>query len=512
MPAVILFFWRRFYGDEVYQEALWSGCMAHSYESIFKDRINRTEGGFMLGNVRKKFIGDKQFYKMVLAIAIPIMIQNGITNFVSLLDNIMVGQIGTEQMSGVAIVNQLIFVYNLCIFGGVSGAGIFTAQYFGQKDDEGIRHTFRFKLWVSAILTALVIVIFLISGESLIQIYLNGSSDGGDLAAALRYGRQYMLVMLCGLPAFMMVQTYASTLRECGETMVPMKAGVTAVLVNLVFNYLLIYGKFGFPELGVVGAAIATVLSRYVEMAIVLAWTHKHKEINTYIVGLYKTMKIPGYLVKKFIIKGSPLLFNETLWAAAQATLMQCYSVRGLSVVAAFNIANTIANLFNVVFIALGDSVAIVVGQKLGAGKMNEARDLDNKMIAFSVMCCTGVAIVMFLIAPLFPRLYNTDSTTRHLAEYLIMTQAVFMPQNAFLHATYFTLRSGGKTVITFFFDSVFIWIASVPIAFVLSRFTDLFVVVIFACVNIADWIKCVIGFVLVKKGVWLQNIVAQEE
>ena len=439
-------------------------------------------------------------------------IQNGITNFVSLLDNIMVGQIGTEQMSGVAIVNQLIFVYNLCIFGGVSGAGIFTAQYFGQKDDEGIRHTFRFKLWVSAILTALVIVIFIIGGESLIQIYLNGSSDGGDLAAALRYGRQYMLVMLCGLPAFMMVQTYASTLRECGETMVPMKAGVTAVLVNLVFNYLLIYGKFGFPELGVVGAAIATVLSRYVEMAIVLIWTHKHKEINTYIVGLYKTMKIPGYLIKKFIIKGSPLLFNETLWAAAQATLMQCYSVRGLSVVAAFNIANTIANLFNVVFIALGDSVAIVVGQRLGAGKMDEARDLDNKMIAFSVMCCTGVAIVMFLIAPLFPQLYNTDSTTRHLAEYLIMTQAVFMPQNAFLHATYFTLRSGGKTVVTFFFDSVFVWIVSVPIAFVLSRFTDLFVVVIFACVNIADWIKCVIGFVLVKKGVWLQNIVSQKE
>ena len=153
-----------------------------------------------------------------------------------------------------------------------------------------------------------------------------------------------------------------------------------------------------------------------------------------------------------------------------------------------------------------------MVGQKLGAGKMDEARDLDNKMIAFSVMCCTGVAIVMFLIAPLFPQLYNTDSTTRHLAEYLIVTQAVFMPQNAFLHATYFTLRSGGKTVVTFFFDSVFVWIVSVPIAFVLSRFTDLFVVVIFACVNIADWIKCVIGFVLVKKGVWLQNIVSQKE
>lgn len=465
----------------------------------------------MRENVRKKFIGDRAFYKMVLAIAVPIMIQNGITNFVSLLDNIMVGQIGTEQMSGVAIVNQLIFVYNLCIFGGLSGAGIFTAQYFGQKDDEGIRYTFRFKIWMGVILTVLASLVFLVGGEALISNYLNGSSDGGDLAAALRYGKQYMWVMLTGLPAFMMVQIYASTLRECGETMVPMKAGVVAVVINLVFNYLLIYGKFGLPALGVVGAAVATVLSRYVEMAIVLIWTHSHPEKNTYITGLYQTLMVPGYLVKRFIMKGSPLLVNETLWAAAQAMLMQCYSVRGLSVVAALNIANTIANLFNVVFIALGDSVAIVVGQHLGAGRMKEARDTDNKMIAFSVMCCTGVALVMFLIAPLFPRLYNTTADTQKLAGYLIMAQAVFMPQNAFLHATYFTLRSGGKTLVTFFFDSVFVWCVSVPIAFLFSRYTSVFVVAIFAFVQIGDWIKCVIGFVLVKKGVWLQNIVARE-
>ena len=462
----------------------------------------------MWKNVRKKFIGDKAFYKMVLLIAVPIMIQNGITNFVSLLDNIMVGQIGTEQMSGVAIVNQLMFVYNLCIFGGLSGAGIFTAQYFGQKDEEGVRHTFRYKIWMAVILTILAVVVFVVGGESLISNYLNGSSDGGDLAAALHYGKQYLWVALAGLPAFMMVQVYASTLRECGETLVPMKAGITAVLVNLVLNYLLIYGKFGLPALGVVGAGLATVISRYVEMAIVLTWTHRHKDRNPYIVGLYRTLKVPGYLVTRFIIKGAPLLVNETLWAAAQASLMQCYSVRGLSVVAAFNIGSTIANLFNVVFIALGDSVAIVVGQQLGAGRMEEARDTDNKMIAFSVMCCTGVALVMLLIAPLFPQLYNTDPGTRQLAAYLIMAQAIFMPQNAFLHAAYFTLRSGGKTLVTFLFDSVFVWCVSVPIAFVLSRYTTMFVVFIFACVQIGDWLKCIIGFVLVKKGVWMQNIV----
>ena len=198
----------------------------------------------MLKNFKKKFIGDKAFYAMVLGITVPIIIQNGITNFVNLLDNIMVGQLGTEQMSGVSIVNQLIFVYNLCIFGGLSGAGIFTSQYYGQKDDEGIRHTFRYKLWMAVILTAGAIALFWLIGDSLINLYLSGSSDGGDLAATLSYGRTYLNIMLFGLPAFMMLQVYASTLRECGETVVPMKAGMAAVLVNLVFNYFLIYGKF----------------------------------------------------------------------------------------------------------------------------------------------------------------------------------------------------------------------------------------------------------------------------
>ena len=158
--------------------------------------------------------------------------------------------------------------------------------------------------------------------------------------------------------------------------------------------------------------------------------------------------------------------------------LTQCYSIRGLNVVASLNISNTINNVFNIVFIALGDSVAIIVGQLLGAGDMKKARDTDNKMIAFSVMCCTCVAMVMFVMAPLFPMLYNTNDEARELAKYLIMLTAFFMPQNAFLHATYFTLRSGGKTIITFPSDSVFIWCVSVPIAFVLSRYTGIHVLV----------------------------------
>lgn len=456
-----------------------------------------------------KFIGNKDFYKMVLMIAVPIMIQNGITNFVSLLDNIMIGQVGTEQMSGVAIVNQLIFVYNLCIFGGVSGAGIFTAQYFGQGNHEGVRQTMRFKLWMVIVITVMTAILFLCGGTNLISAYLKGDGSAESIAATLFYGEKYLKIMLIGLPAFAMVQIYSSTLRECGQTMLPMKAGVAAVIVNLLFNYILIYGKFGAPALGVRGAAIATVLSRYVEMLITVIGVHRKSHgIYSFVAGLYSTLKVPKEVTLKIMKKGSPLLFNETLWAAGMAMLTQCYSVRGLNVVAGLNVSNTINNVFNIVFIALGDSVAIIVGQLLGAGKMKEARDTDNKMIAFSVMCCTLVALVMFVMAPLFPQLYKINDEARLYAKHVIMVTALFMPQNAFLHATYFTLRSGGKTIITFLFDSVFIWCVSVVIAFVLSRYTGLPVIVVYAMVQLGDIIKCIIGFILVKKGIWLQNIV----
>lgn len=464
------------------------------------------------GKLIKKFIGDKAFYRSVLSVAVPIMVQNGITNFVGLLDNIMVGQTGTEQMSGVAIVNQLMFIYYLCIFGGLAGAGIFTAQFYGTKDYEGVRSTFRFKLWMGLVLTVASIEIFYHFGNQLILKYLEGSNDGGDMALALSSGRSYMLIMLIGLIPFMVLQVYAGILRECGETVIPMKAGIIAVFVNLVFNYLLIYGHFGLPKLGVLGAAIATVISRFVEVTIVIVWTKIHRERCEYLTGVYKTLFVPRSQSLKYFITGVPLLLNETLWSMGMAMLSQSYSLRGLNVVAGQNIANTINNVFNVVFIALGDAIAIIVGQLLGAGKMKEARDTDNKIIAFAVFCGTLTGILAAIAAPFFPLIYNTTAEARKIATGIILIDALFTPMFAFLHTTYFTLRSGGKTIITFIFDSVFMWVITVPVAYYLSRYTLVSAFWIITIVHMVDWIKCIIGFVLVKKGAWMNNIVSDSQ
>ena len=457
---------------------------------------------------RNSLIGDRIFYKKVFMITVPIIIQNGITTFVNLLDNIMVGQVGTEQMSGVAIANQLVFIFNLCIFGAVAGAGILGAQFYGSGNQDGLRDTFRFKLVSGLVLSLIFFGIFIFGGDTLIGAFLHEGEGGGDLAATLHYGRQYLLVVMAGLIPFAMTQGYSGTLRETGQTVVPMVAGIVAVFVNLIFNYILIFGKFGAPALGVVGAAIATALSRYVEFAIVAVWAHGHSEQNPFIRGLYRHFHIPASLAKQIFAVGLPLFINELLWSCGMTFMNQCYSVRGLEVVAAFNISTTIGNVFNVVFLSLGTAVGIIIGQLLGAGKLEQARREDNQLIAFSVFCCLFTGIIMCMVAPYFPALYNTDELVKDLATKLIFIVGCCQPIYGFIHATYFTLRAGGKAIVTFLFDSAYMWALSIPVVFILSRFTALPVQMVFLIAQLTDLIKVAIGFVLVKKGVWMKTIV----
>ncbi len=456
----------------------------------------------------KKFIGDKKFYLMVLAVAVPIMVQNGITNFVAMLDNIMIGRVGTEEMSGVAVANQLFFVFNVTVFGLLSGAGIFGAQFFGSKNVEGLRDTFRFKVISGCILMTAGILLLYFKGEKLISLYLHDVDGSSDVAATLAFGGQYLRIMLIGIVPYVFAQIYASTLRETGETVAPMRAGVAAVVTNTVLNYVLIFGKFGAPCLGVSGAAIATVVSRFVECGIIILWTHRRAEQFPFIKNVYRNFSVPGSLVIKIMQKGSPLMLNELLWSAGMAIMTQCYSTYGLVVIAGLNISSTISNVCNIVWLAMGNAIAIIIGQLLGAGKMEEARDTDRKLIFFSVSSCFVIGGVLLALAPVFPQIYNTSKEVRSLATRLIIVGACFMPVQAFLHGAYFTLRSGGQTVITFLFDSCFLWACSIPVAFFLSRYSGLPVLATYLICQSLDIIKCVIGVVLVKKGVWLRNIV----
>lgn len=466
----------------------------------------------MFKKFKEKYIGDKQFYKNVLIMVIPMILQNLVTNFVSLIDNIMVGQIGTEQMNGVSIVNQYIFVFNITIFGAVAGPSIFGTQFFGKGDHKGQQYTLRFRFYAVALIIALGMTIFALFDEPLINIYISPDDAPEKITATLNYGKEYMLYMLAGLIPFGIGQAYSSVVHECGETKIPMIGAMSAVFVNIFLDYALIFGKFGLPEMGVRGAAIATVISKVIEALVVIIWTHANPQKNKYIVGIFRSFLIPADLVSRMLKKSLPLLFNEFLWSAGMSIIAQCYSVRGLDVVAARNIASTMTNLFGAIYIQLGACIGIMVGAKLGANKLKEARSMDNKLLFFSVAVTIVVAVMVIPLAGLFPNFYKTEESIRNLATYMIIIQAIAMPLWAYTNACYFTLRSGGKTGVTFLFDFGYTFLIMIPLAFILAHFTDMNIRLLWAVVTFSEIIKVIIGYFMVKSDVWINNIVNVEK
>ena len=456
----------------------------------------------------KKFIGDKAFYKMVMTVAVPIMIQNFITNFVNMLDNLMIGRLGTEQMSGVSIVNQLIFIFGLAVFGALSGAGIFTAQFYGKDDNEGIRHTIRYKVIITLLIFVVATVVFLVFDDQLINLFLHESDSNGDIELTLSYAKQYLRIMVVGALPFCVTQIFSSTLRETGETIVPMIAGVFAVITNCCFNALLIFGLLGFPALGVEGAAIATTISRFVECSIVLVYVIIKRSKFPYFKGVFKSFRIPRKTFKDITIKGMPLLFNEFFWSLGMSLLSVAYSLHGIDVVAGYSISSTVMNLANIAFISLGSSIGIIIGKQLGANQFEKAYDTDRKLITFSVLISLFIGVTVFFIGDKIPMLYNVSDEAKEFASYFIKVCACFIPVHAFANAAYFTIRSGGKTLITFLMDSVFIMGVNVPIAFALYYIADVPIWFSFPIIQAIDIIKVIVGMILVKKKVWLNNIV----
>ena len=350
--------------------------------------------------------------------------------------------------------------------------------------------------------------LFITNGTGFISLYLTDTAGNGATEVALAYGKEYLEIVMIGLIPFAVTQAYATNIKETGQTFVPMIASFAAVGSNAVLDFLLIFGIGPIPKLGVAGAAIATVMSRYIETIIVVLWAHKNRDKNRYLEGAYRGIGMPFGEFKTIFIKGLPLMLNELFWAAGMTTVTQCYSVRGLSVIAGLNIATTITNLFNIVFIQLGACISIVVGQYLGAGELEKAKDADNKMIVFSVFCCSVMAAVMLLVGGLFPQIYNTTDEIKSLATSFIAVSAIIMPFCAFTHSSYFTLRSGGKTLVTFLFDSVFTWVIVVPVAFVLAKYTAIGIVAVYFLVQATELIKVVIGYFMVKSDVWLVQMV----
>ena len=462
---------------------------------------------------KEKFIGTRAFYKMLLSIIVPLVISQGITNFVSLLDNVMVGQLGDLPMSAVSIINQLVFIFNLAIFGGLSGVSIFSTQYYGSGNWQGMRNCFRFKLYFAVGTSAVAAAILLIFGEPLVMLFLKSESNSAaDVAATLGYALDYMRIAVIGLLPFALVQAYGNTLCEMGQTKLPMYAGLAAIGVNLCFNYLLIYGKFGFPALGVRGAAIATVMSRFVELFFIVIATHLKSDKYLFAKGIFSSFKVPLALVRRIVVTGTPLMVNEVMWSMGKTFINRSYSLRGIDVIAATNITDTAWNLFCIVMFAFGTAISIIIGQKLGEEDRKGAISTVPKLMFAAEAIHIVVAAIIILCSGLIPQLYNSNDYVKELARDFLIVCGIILPFETLVHNTYFVIRSGGKTFITFLFDSAYEWVIQCTLSYVLCKFTDMNIVLVFFIVMASAFLKLTFGIPMLKSGFWANTLIGFRE
>ena len=471
----------------------------------------------------RKFIGDKAFYRTVLIILLPLVIQQGISSAVNLLDNLMVGSLGEESLSAVSVVNQILMVFNLTIFGGLSGVSIFGAQFAGKGDVDGMRQSFRAKLYFGVAVVIIGVALLAGFGESFIGIFLTGEVDEARAAYALSEGLDYLNIMLWGLFPFMLVQAYAGSMREMGKTVATMVGSVIAILTNLVLNFLLIYSTremtvFGWTFTmwgagwGVRGAAIATVISRFVEMFFVLIYAHAHQERYIFLKGAFRNGYVPLSLLKRVAVTGTPLMLNEVLWSLGMTFINQCYSTRGMTALAALNITSTAWNLFCIIMFAMGNAVSIMVGQCLGRGDVKGARDTDTKLLFITAVSHIILGAMLAAMAEIIPNWFAVTEEAKSLAAQTLVIAGAALPIHAFLHSTYFTIRSGGKTFITFLFDSVYTWCVPVVLAYVLSRYTGMGVVGMYFCIQFIDVVKLIIGLLMLRSDFWANDLTASNK
>ena len=289
--------------------------------------------------------------------------------------------------------------------------------------------------------------------------------------------------------------------------------------MNLVLNAVLIFGLLGFTPMKAKGAAVATVISRYVEMLIIVIMSHTREKkypsnpAYRFLEGAYKNFSIPMQLVEKITVKGLPLLLNEAAWSMGMAMLAQLYSRLGTDVVAAQTITSTIANLFNVFFISMGTAASVMVGQPLGMSDFEGAKRNVRRIMFFQMCICFTIGTIMFFVSPLLPYCFKeADAAIREIATGMLCVTACAMPVNGFAHCSYFILRSGGRTIITFLFDSAYTWLIPIPLVYALVTYTPLPILAVFILCHVADLIKVALGAILLKKGVWIRNIVAASE
>ncbi|HHX74095.1 MAG TPA: MATE family efflux transporter [Firmicutes bacterium] len=444
-------------------------------------------------------LSDKKFLKRMLSIALPVMIQNFISSFLNMIDTVMVGKMGETEIAAVGIANQYFFFFHMFLIGIAFGCAIFVAQFWGKKDIANIRRILGIGL-VSSLIVSLIFMLVGFAGPARIIGLFNREP------AVLQAGAVYLRIVLIAYIFTGVTFTYNAALRAVGNAFLPMMISGVALFVNAFFNYVLIFGKLGFPELGVAGAAMATVIARVLETVILVASVYlsngvlaaKFKELTSFTLQYAKD-------TYRIVL---PTLFNDINFGLANLIYQAVYGWMGSQAVAAVQICNTINNMFMIVVFGLGNAATVMIGNSIGAGREEEAKIYAGRFLLLSLL--TGIILGVFLALAAQPLLsfFNVSETVSHASRIILYTMAaVFVVRILGFMYIVGVLRGGGDVKQAFYIEAVTMWLIGVPLTILGAMVFRFPVYVVYALAVAEEVTKCFIAAARVKSGKWIKNV-----
>ncbi len=445
----------------------------------------------------KKYIGTKEFYISALSVAIPIMIQSFVTSFVNLIDNVMISSVGAEALTAVTVANKYYMILNATLMGlGGSGA-IFISQYFGAKDHKSCQKILNMVISFGIIAGAIFFFIITFFSNEILSAFTQTQAIKDTAQDYLNYIKFSYIPY--GITFIIM-----TSLRAVGINGIQLKVGLVTVFTNTFLNYILIYGNFGAPAMGAQGAAIATLCARLIETAVYIIILAKNKHFFS--LQIKSIFKYDFSLLKNISIKAFPLTLNEVLYSLGYTIIFASYMKVDEKLVAGMSAADTVINITYIIFGGLSSAVAILIGKKLGAGEIKEAKENATKLITLAGVIGVALGGLLYLVAPLIPSIFNMGDEVNQAIVDILRIKSTLLWVFVINVCVFFTLRAGGDTLSTLIMDGGILCVAA-AVAILLSNFSSYPLTTVYLLVELVEFLKLILAFIFIRRGRWAKNL-----
>lgn len=442
---------------------------------------------------------ERNFYKLILSIALPIAIQNLITFSVSLIDTMMLGALGEVQLSAASIGNNLFFILTVLIFGLAGGSNILISQYWGKGDVNTIHKILSIMYRACIIIVAVFVAIATILPEEFMRIY---TSD----IRVIEEGAIYLRIISIGYIFYALTNATIMMLRSVKTVKISLVVYSVSLMVNAIFNYIFIFGKFRVPALGVKGAAIATVMARIVEFLIVIIFMVKYE--NKICLRVKHLLKVDKIILKDFMVNCTPVLFNEFLWSTGSTMISIIIGRLGTETVAANSISNVVFQFVTVFIFGLSNATAVIIGNTIGEGKNEKAKEYSRTVGVLSILMGIMAGVVILLIRPIVVDFYNVSQTTKDIAIQIMNSMSIIVIFQSFgITLMMGVLRGGGDAKFVLVNDIIFLWLVAIPCGFLTAFVLKWPIAAVFFVVKSDEIIKSIIATIRVLSGKWVRNV-----